>query len=57
VSAQARVAQGVVKNTYCVVIGSMIGTESILFRALDIGRRVLGFFVTTSGRDESGAQA
>ncbi len=28
----ARVVQGVVKNSYCVVIGSMIGTESILFR-------------------------
>lgn len=34
----ARMVQGLVKNSYCVVIGSMIGTESILFRALDIGR-------------------
>jgi hypothetical protein len=32
-------SQGVVKNSYCVVIGSMIGTESILLRALDIGRQ------------------
>lgn len=36
----ARFTQGVVKNSYCVVIGSMIGTDSILFRALDIGRCV-----------------
>ncbi|TFJ87005.1 hypothetical protein NSK_001339 [Nannochloropsis salina CCMP1776] len=35
----ARFVQGVVKNSYCVVIGSMIGTESILLRALDIGRQ------------------
>lgn len=34
----ARFTQGMVKNSYCVVIGSMIGTDSILFRALDIGR-------------------
>ena len=40
-------AQGVVKNSYCVVIGSMIGTDSILFRALDIGRCVSVCFGTS----------
>ena len=41
----ARFVQGVVKNSYCVVIGSMIGTDSILFRALDIGRCVRACFI------------
>lgn len=49
-------AQGVVKNSYCVVIGSMIGTDSILFRALDIGRCVWAFaFVLGTAGGRGGA--
>merc|ERR1712196_279907 len=33
----ARQTQGVIKAANCKVIGSMIGTETILFRAIDMG--------------------
>lgn len=33
----ARQTQGVIKSAQCKVIGSMIGTETILFRAIDMG--------------------
>lgn len=35
----ARIVEGLVKGASAVMIESMIGTESILFRALDIGRQ------------------
>lgn len=34
-----RQCQGYLKNTHCRVLESMIGTESILFRAVDMGRK------------------